>query len=427
MGSAENAVRAESLRLSGNYSGAIELFSDAISARPDYWWAYAHRAAARAALGNFVGAYDDFKLARPYYKSSNQLSWFLGQKAELFRLWARATLMGGNDAQDEPGHWDKDEDVKDAPPDLGRAGYDIAANQRPAESSSAACAHKAFEQMSCAIRLFSKAHDITDCNPWILAHRGATYTMRYWVGHPHRRFAGGTAEDFKLAQKDFEDACERNSGYGWAYAFHAVLVALYDDAPVDAGKKGAVLHEPGRHDMLERAMTLVGKASINGLDRTLTILRIIMALATYRAGKAAAMGVDPSPGFKTAAEYAWQTLQIDSEEAAARYFVADNVHHVSNPADADARHTIVRARAELRGVRARIIAMEGGLDCMEGKFAEACEKLEFLRRNFDVEAYSLVRRDPAWARVREGKSPGADGELKGLADAHKHYRRLFQF
>ncbi|WP_437878894.1 hypothetical protein [Sorangium sp. So ce513] len=427
MGSAENAVRAESLRLSGNYSGAIELFTDAIRAKPDYWWAYAHRAAARAALGNFIGAYDDFNSARQYYISNNQLSWFLGQKAELFRLWARATLMGGGESKDGLKHWDKDEDVKDAPPDLGSAGYEIAASQRPEGSNHAVNIGKALEQMKCAIRLFSKAHDLVDCNPWILAHRGATYTMRYWVGHPHRRFAGGTPEDFELAEKDFEAAYERNPGYGWAYAFHAVLVALYDVGKQDAGKQDAVLHDPGHHDMLERAMTLVGKASINGLDRTLTLLRIMMALATYRANKAAGTGVEPSAGFKTAAEYAWQTLQIDSEEAAARYFVADNVYHMSNSDDADARHTIVRARAELRGLRARIIAMEGGLDCMEEKFADACEKLEFLRRNFDLEAYSLVRRDPAWARVRDGRFLHAGGQPRGLDDAHKHYRRLFQF
>ncbi|WP_437751026.1 hypothetical protein [Sorangium sp. So ce1389] len=408
----EHAVRGESLRLSGNYSQAIKFFSAAITARKDYSWAHAHRAAARAALGNFAGAYEDFGKAREYYVSSHQYSWFLGQKAELFRLWARATCMRGDHPLNATSDWWDDEDVKDAPADTAGAGYGIIAKKHLAKNP----ADNAFVQLGYAIRLFSRAHDLLKSNPWILAHRGATHTMRYWIGHPESRLEGGMKDDFTLGERDFKEAYALNAGYGWAYAFHAVLVGLGNNLP--------------------EAMRLVGQASVNGLDRNLSIMRILMELATYDAGKTPAKDGERSLAFERAAEYAWQTLQIDNEEAFARYFVADNVNFMlradalrNAPSldDDDAKHTIVRARAELNGLRARIVAMEGGLDCLEGNFGDALKKLEVLEKHRDIEALSLVKRDPAWARVRDYKSQGESDHPEGLRGAHEQYQRLFKF
>ncbi|WP_437617416.1 hypothetical protein [Sorangium sp. So ce1151] len=411
----DNAVQGESLRLSGNYSQAIRFFSAAIKAKANYSWAYAHRAAARAALGNFAGAYGDFEEARKDYQNNNQFAWFLGQKAELFRLWARATLMGGAHAHAESDDWRNDKDVQSAPVDLGNAGNALRKKAHPVSN--------AFRQMDFAIQLFSKAHDRLGSNPWILAHRGATYTMRYWVGHPEHLFERATDDDFNRGEEDFKAACALNSGYGWAYAFHAVLAGLHGD--------------------LEPAFNLIGKASMNGLDRNLSMMRIIMALATHKAVKAGGAGdaveagdvvkVDDagkatggdahqSSPFETAVDYAWKTLQIDSEEAFARYYVAVNVNRMPHSEDADAKHTIRRARTELRGLQARLNAMEGSLDCLEENPDGALERLKSLEDNFDLEALSLIDREPVWAIAR---APVMEGVSPGLNALREQYRRLF--
>ncbi|KYF76006.1 hypothetical protein BE11_03445 [Sorangium cellulosum] len=443
----EYAVRGESLRLAGNYSQAIKFFTAAIKLKPEYSWAYAHRAAARAALGNFVGSYKDFSDARGYYVSNHQYSWFLGQKAELFRLWARATCMRGDNAPSETSLWCGDVDVQDAPDDTAGADYGIKAMECPAKRP----ADNAFVQMSYAIRLFSKAHARLKSNPWILAHRGATHTMRYWIGHSETRLEGGSGRDFTLGAADFEKAYEINAGYGWAYAFHAVLVGLGEPqqrdplTPGQRAQRGVPRARPegslghgNRGNNLDQAMELIGQACMNGLDRNMSIMRIMMELATYSAGDTSGHR-ERSLAHERAAEYAWQTLQVDNEEAFARYFVADNVNfmfdadklnNASSLDDDDANHTILRARADLNGLRARIIAMEGGLDCLEGKFGDALEKLKALENNRDLEALSLVMRDPAWACVRDNNPQcvrGLPAHPEGLRDAHAQFLRLFNF
>ncbi|MGK3983955.1 hypothetical protein WME99_13010 [Sorangium sp. So ce136] len=407
---AEDALRGESLRLSGNYSEAIKFFSKAIQARQDHWWAYAHRAAARAALGNFAGAYSDFKVARPYYLANRHYPWLLGQKGELFRLWARATLMRAGDAQEELEDPYDDEDLEGAPLDPCSVDYmTAAARQSPGATGKVV---KVFAQMEVAVRLFSKANALSKGNPWIVAHRGATRTMRYWIGEPSRRLQGGSEQDFLLAKDDFETAYALNPAYGWAYAFQAILIGLHGD--------------------LDEAMNLIGKAYMNGLSRQLPILRVMMELAAYKGhgtakGDESTRGGAGPTGFETAVGHAWQTLQIDSEEAFARYFVANGLKHISERNDPDAEQAIVRARAELNGLRARLLAMEGGLDCLEGKYADARQKLRLLKSNFDLEALSLVRRDPAWKKVRDVDASQPQGRNKELSDTHTDYKELFAF
>ncbi|WP_438021204.1 hypothetical protein WMF18_19955 [Sorangium sp. So ce315] len=403
----EHAVQAESLRLAGNYSQAIKLFSAAIRVKKGYSWAHAHRASARAALGNFSGAYDDFKRARAHYVNSNQAAWFWAQKAELFRLWARATLMGGGRAQKESEEWRRDEDALEEP---GSADSALREQQPPRARPAV---DKAFLQMDFAIRLFSKAHKQLTCNPWILAHRGATYTMRYWVGDPDRPHQPPSHDDFIAGVADFTEACALNPGYGWAYAFHAVLAGLHGDPA-----------------QMAKAMELIGRACMNGLDRNLPIMRIMMALATRNAGKAgtpvAREGARQPDPFEKAVEYAWQTLQLDNEEAFARYYVAVNMNFMPDREGDDAKHAIRRARTELNGLRARVTAMEGGLDCLEGNYSDAVEKMKYLESNHDIEALSLIFRDPAWEVVRRDNPDEAVNEAwKGLAAAHKQFVRLF--
>lgn len=335
---AANAARqGESLRLSGNYSQASACFDQAIKLKPDYWWAYAHRGAARGALGDFVGGHEDFTRAQELRGSP--YPWLLAQQGEVFRQQARALM------------------ATDAGEGL-------------------ICAGK-------AIVAFTAAYETMTRDPWVLAHRAATHTLRYWVNlHKDSEEA---ERDFAQGDADFAEACRLNPSYGWAFAFRAFLVGLRGDL-----------------DLSER---LIGQAQMKGLDRPLTILRVMMQLAIYRN--------DPR-GFESAVGFAWQTLQLDSEDSFARYYVADGLKAIGSPS-ADA--AIRRARLALNDTQALLLAMMGGLDCMEGKMVHAKGKLADLIAHRNIEALAMIERDPAWAPVREGDAN----------EAHEHYQKLFEY
>lgn len=335
---AANAARqGESLRLSGNYSQAITCFDLAIALKPDYWWALAHRGAARGALGAFTGAHEDFTRAQE--SRSSPYPWLMAQQGEVFRQQARALL-----------------------------------------------ATDAGEGLSCvgkAIAAFTAACETMTKDPWVLAHRGAAHTLRYWVNlHKDSEEA---ERDYTQGDADFTAACQLNPSYGWAFAFRAFLVGLRGD--------------------LDLSQQLIGEAQMKGLDRPLTILRVMMQLAIYRN--------DPR-GFESAVGFAWQTLQLDSEDSFARYYVADGLKALGSP-DADA--AIRRARLALNDTQALLLAMMGGLDCMEGKTLLAMGKLADLLAHRNIEALAMIERDPAWAPVREGDTN----------EAHEHYRKLFEY
>lgn len=387
----ERALQGESLRLAGNYSKAIASFDAALAENPSYPWVYAHRAAARAQLGSFVLAYEDLERARPAYVGGNY-PWFLGQKAELFRLWARATLM--HMPQYVAVTAESDEDLAGAPPDPADADY--VSPGRPLLEN----ALRGFKQLSIAIRLFTRADELLKDNPWILAHRGATRTTRYSIGKPSQRFEVGSEIDFERGVGDFEAACAVNKSYGWAYAFHAVLLGLQGS--------------------LDQAVKLIGRAHVNGIDRQLSIVRVMMELAICN-------GQQGKGGCESAVQFAWQALQLDNEEFFARYFVADGMWHLERKDSADIRSAIERARAELSAAKARIVAMEGGLDCLEGKYDEAYRKLEALRGRCDVDALSLVGRDPAWRDVRKLVAGGRDRSAEAQTESPARREAIFDF
>jgi hypothetical protein len=64
-----------------------------------------------------------------------------------------------------------------------------------------------------------------------------------------------------------------------------------------------------------------------------------------------------------------------------------------------ARVALTRARAALEGMHARYLAMSGGLDCMEENWSAARQKLRHIQQMRDLQAITLVNRDPAWARL----------------------------
>jgi len=338
LGAANAARQGESLRLSGNYSQAIACFDRAIALKPDYSWAYAHRGAARGALGAFLAAHEDFALAQQH--RGGPYPWLLAQQGEVFRQQARALVS------------------TDCAEGLKFAGMAIAA--------------------------FTAAHEVTPDDPWALAHRGATHTLLYWVD-VHKDSDQARA-DFEAADADFTEACRLNPSYGWAFAFRAFLVGL--DGQLDLSAK------------------LIGEAQMKGLDRPLTILRVMMQLAIYR---------NDSVGFESAVGYAWQTLQLDSEDSFARYYVANGLKALGSP-EADA--AIRRARLALHDTQALLLAMMGGLDCMEGKLELAAGKAADLLAHRNLEALAMIERDPAWRPLRD-----APTTQEGQAQYHK----LFEY
>jgi hypothetical protein len=375
------ATLGESLRQSGNYSGAIGCFTQAIAAKEDYWWAYAHRAVARGPLGDYSGALEDFEKAKGHYGKLNK-AWLLAQKGELFRLWARAALVNGV---------------------LGQS-RQCPKLQRELNTSTVGwetLIRKAIELFTEAEQESSGASgDGTNRNPWILAHRGAAYTMRYWIQTDMCRLTpgpsvSGSARDFESAKRDFNDAIQFNPSYGWAYAFSAILSA----ARCFAGDYPA---EAITHDMND-ALFNIGKAQMNGLDRQPSMLRAMMELSIYMGGKMR-KPEDAKAAYNNGVQFAWQALQIEIEETFARYFAADGLKQlqklsaVSQPV-ADA--AVKRAHAALDGMTARLLAMRGGLDCLEGNQEAALEKLRQIREIGDLEALTMVSRDPAWAQLRK--------------------------
>jgi hypothetical protein len=234
--------------------------------------------------------------------------------------------------------------------------------------------------------------------------------MRYWIGRPDLRFRRGCDKDFFTAEKDFESAYGSNESYGWAYAFHAVLVGLRGDEKLGDSKK---------------VVELIGRAHMNGLDRQMALLRVMMELSINNHGVHGG-----AAGFEDTLRLAWSTLQLASEETAARYFIANGLHHHLASKDPDAKSAIKRARAEMRGARARLLAMEGGLDCLEGKYGDACTKLKDLEHHFDLDALALVRRDPAWKAVRDcgcNELENQREKQEELQKAYDSYKQLFTF
>lgn len=393
------AVLGESLRQNGNYSGAIEQFDKAIQANSKYWWAYAHRAAARAGLGDYQGALQDFERegVEAYYEKHNR-RWFLAQKGELYRLWTMATVTSTREENDARSFCHRRNEM---------AHYE-----------------HSWELLSeRAIELFREALAESEVkNPWILAHRGATYTMRYWIVADNSRLllkgkcdqcdssimrrVGRFSNEYERALEDFNEALKLNPNYGWVYLFLAILQAT---RPYYAQILPGMLTPGTVQDDMDESMVNIGKAQMSGLNRDLSMSRAMMEMAIYMGGelaqscsresKEAALRV-----FQDGVQIAWRVLQVENDETFARYFVANGLNQIARlrgVEDPTARAALSRARAALNGMNARVLAMRGGLDCLEGKLRKAEKKLKKIRELGDIQALTIVSRDPAWARMRQ--------------------------
>ena len=438
LSAAELANLGENCRLVGDYSRAIASFTKAIAAKRegDYPWAYAHRGAARAALGNFAGAWQDFQKAEGNYQGSSA-AWLHAQKGELCRLWARASLsntLGLGDANSEASvSAQEDADFQSALEYLYPESYPKPPSNVP-QPAPPPRSKWPFVLMSAAIARFSASHDMVRTNAWVLAHRGAVYTMRYWIDSIGST-QSASINDFNDGCSDFAGALDYNPTYGWAQAFWGVLYALNMSPAIPAPGSGAMVSP------MDLALAQLTSAQMNGMDRQLSVLRVIMELYVYH-GANSANNPNSQQFLEEGGRAAWEVLQLDSDETFARYFVADAL---SNQGDPEAPFAVQRARMALSDMSARILAMDGALDCLEimlvdrqiiqtsdpsfvsDRLVAAAGKLQTLKSNCDLEALSLVKHDPAWAfvlsTIRDNKGPPPQG-AQALTAA---YNALFQF
>lgn len=396
----------ESLRLSGNYSEAIRNFTSAIEESPTkYSWAHAHRAAARSGLGDYVGALDDFLVAADYFTQHNP-GWLLAQAGELCRLWARASFT-------EP-TCKPDDRTKDKLEKL-LSTFEVpkprfAEIALPETSPRVQSIQLAMALMGRAIEFFRKALFWRERDPWTYAHLAATHTLRYWTCSPFSQLQDGEMleHDFTEGTTYFEKACALNTAYGWAYAFHAVLLGLKE---------------------AHAAVDKIGKAYMSGMDRQVPLMR---SMASFSVIDYARRDVHDIKTHATMVGYAWNLLQAETDEVYARYYVADGLHLLKSneKSGRNVQAAINRARVEVNGMKGRALAMEGGLACMEGRYDVVAKLLTEIftlqdRTMCDLETLTMIAYDAAWAKVRDPSATAA--AEPGLQDAHEAFKKLFNF
>jgi hypothetical protein len=218
------AQKGEVLRQQGYFSLAIEQFDKAIEGAPDDPWARSHRGAAKASLGDFDGALEDFNyvLAR-----RDDLYWVHAQKGEALRLYLRDVAASGV-----------------AAPGFSLAGFRARLGE--------------------CVEALGKAIELMPGSAWVHAHRGAAYTLGCYVEDR----PGGDEEALnryaERGERDFRRAVELNPSYSWAFAYHAYLSALQrrDSAEVQPLLLRALQFDRGR-----QLDTLQGLAELALLDR----------------------------------------------------------------------------------------------------------------------------------------------------------------
>ncbi|WP_437330862.1 tetratricopeptide repeat protein [Sorangium sp. So ce381] len=335
------AQQGEVHRTNGNYTTAVQCFTDALAIDGKYAWAYAHRGAARAAIDDWANCCKDFETAlnlQPGY------GWAVGHWAEAFRTHAIYNMSGQS--------WEELHSLVDR-----------------------------------SIELFDTAITLSPGSAWTFAHRGAAYTFKYWLDmmpklapklgldatHAARRTASPGESAAERARESFDKACQLNRRYAWAHAFKAILLGLV------AGEKQGTAEDldEARQTLLEALLFDVNQRLV--LDRPLATL-------LHRAGDFAGSVAVGTSG-----------LQKDPEDIVSRYLVTVGLKRLGDPL---APAVIQQTRRLLEFARSEIQVMLLGLDLLDqpGSEVRAVETLSHER--LSVEAIGLVAFDPTWSAVR---------------------------
>jgi len=445
---ATHAQLGESLRLSGNYSSAIYSFTEAIEdykKRPGispaaegkdldpscYYWAYAHRGAARGQLGDFTRGLKDFRTAHPYYLASNSAVWFYAQLGEFCRLWSRALRTTNSESVTKLSLTDPDRaflkivvsgNSKQGSTPQGEGSHAHPRVHHDNLSSWLELLHSSVSLFNVALSIESSGSD----DPWVYGHRGAAYAQLFVAGQKpktHEELSGDYAD---AAIQDFKRACKANPGYSWAYAFHGLVLGMRGDK--------------------ESAIALLGQANLSGMDRQLTFLRSLILLwgsppasPNPQESPAEDKTTETQKYLAQAVQKSWDLLQIDGDETYARYFVATSLKSnqlLRTGASGKLQHSIfeqtseaaiLRAWVSVTDMKAKVMAMEGGLACLERNFTKASESLAAILKLYehnglaDIDVVGMLRFDTAWSEVRK---PAKDLGNSALDKAHSLYRQI---
>ncbi|KYF74052.1 hypothetical protein BE17_21035 [Sorangium cellulosum] len=348
------AQQGEVHRRNGEYTAAIQCFTDALAIDDEYAWAYAHRGAARAAIDDWERCCEDFDTA---LKLQPGYGWAVGQWAEAFRTHAIYNMSGQS--------WEE--------------------------------LHSLVNR---SIELFDTAISLSPGSAWTFAHRGAAYTFKYWLeimpklapklGISAAHAALSTTSSGKSAperaRESFDRACQINRRYPWAHAFKAILLGL-----VASERQGtAEDYDEACHALLAALLLDVNHRLV--LDRPL-------ATILHRAGD-----------FARSVAIGTSGLQKDPEDIVSRYLVAVGLKRLGDPL---APAVIQQTRRLLEFARSEIQVMLLGLDLLDKPGSEGTAVETLSRERLSVEAIGLVAFDPTWsdAHVLTAQAGGSTTDL----------------
>ncbi len=353
------AQQGEVHRTNGEYTTAIQCFTDALAIDDKYAWAYAHRGAAHAAIDDWKCCCEDFETA---LKLQPEYGWAVGHWAEAFRTHAIYNMSGQS--------WAEQHSLVDR-----------------------------------SVELFDTAITLSPGSAWTFAHRGAAYTFKYWLdmmpklapklgldaAHvaPRRASCGKSAAE--RARESFDRACQLNRRYAWAHAFKAILLGL-----VAGERQGAPKDfDEARQALLEALLLDVNQRLV--LDRPLATL------------------LHSAEHFEQSVAVGTSGLQKDPEDVVSRYLVTVGLKRLGDPL---APAVIQQTRRQLEFARSEIQVMLLGLDLLDkpGSDGKVLETLSHER--LSVEAIGLIAFDPTWSAVR-AEAAEADGSTTGPAKPTK--------
>jgi tetratricopeptide (TPR) repeat protein len=314
----------EEYRQAGNYYDAIRCFSMAIEKNPDNHWAYAHRGAARGTMRDLTGAISDFAIARQL--KGGTYPWVDAQEGETYRLYAWHNMAVLNHTV-------------------------------------------LWEVIEKSLRLLDRSLLGLPESAWAYAHRGATYTLAYWIASVSAAPGINTEELIANAEKDLKRACELHNGYSWAWAFRALALTL--------------------QNKLDQAQLIMEEVPMEDPEWKLRVFKPLAELYGYQKLHYQAIVAG------------WDALRIQAEDFVAQYHIAEGMVRLATaPWEKEIAHAFLQqTRITLMNLKSRLVAMLGGVDLMEGKKEDALKALLELQEHADVEAIGVVARDRAWKEV----------------------------
>jgi tetratricopeptide (TPR) repeat protein len=381
--------RAESLRLSGNYSESVALFDKAIEAQPDNAWAWAHRGAAKVGLLHVARSVDDIHPVLEMCEAVH--GWTKGREIAYPELPAPAAATthavydlskalelrrrGGN----EKAYWWVYGHIGEA--------LRLYAMYPPVDLGPKSLSCHVQRSIELSARYFDDA--VAESNAgdaWMLAHRGAVSTFRCWMAELlSPKGAGDAAALAAAASRDFDAAFALNPYYGWAKVFKAFLLTLQGDYRGASEELGlAFQRDDHGKNILRRALCELQSYSSG------------TAITDDAAGDASAK----REALRDTVRLGWGALQLDQDDVHAMYHVATGLHRLKDPL---APIAVVMARTRLYTTLNHINMMLAGLDlCEHGKAGTSWRRLlEELRSHIDMQTVAMIQHDPVWNGVRD--------------------------